>query len=94
MENKDDDDDDDDEVGTPVRHIYVVPTRWMVIYEYGEPEEALNLNSTKLPRPRSPWESSSSRKNPHGRTRNRTRDLMISSQKLTTRPRGWSLLLM
>jgi len=26
----------------------------------------------------------------HGRAGNRTRDLMISSQRLTTRPRGWS----
>jgi hypothetical protein len=43
---------------------------------------ALNLSSTKLPRPWSPWESSPSRKNPHGRNRNRTGDLMISSQKL------------
>jgi hypothetical protein len=42
----------------------------------------LNLSSTKLPRPCSPWESSPSRKNPHGRSGNRTRDLMISSQKL------------
>jgi hypothetical protein len=43
---------------------------------------ALNLSSIKLPRPWSPWESSPSRKTPHGRTRNRTRDLVISSQKL------------
>jgi hypothetical protein len=42
----------------------------------------LNLSSTKLPTQWSPWESSSSRKNPHVRPRNRTRDLMISSQKL------------
>jgi hypothetical protein len=41
----------------------------------------LNVSSTKLPRPWSPWESSLSRKNLHGRTGNRTRDLMISSQK-------------
>jgi hypothetical protein len=40
----------------------------------------LNLSSTKLPSPW--WESSPSRKNPHGRTGNRTRDLMISSKKL------------
>jgi hypothetical protein len=38
----------------------------------------LNLS----PRPWSQWKSSPSRKNPHGRTGNRTRDLMISSQKL------------
>jgi hypothetical protein len=48
---------------------------WYMNYQGG----ALNLNSTKLPRP---WGSSPSRKNPHGRTGNRTRDLMISSQKL------------
>jgi hypothetical protein len=32
--------------------------RWIVIYEYEEPEGALNPCSTKLPRPWSPWESS------------------------------------
>jgi hypothetical protein len=46
------------------------------------PGGALNLNSSKLPRPWSPWESSPSRGNPHGRTGNRIRDLMTSSQKL------------
>jgi hypothetical protein len=71
-----------------MRHSYVVPMRWMVIYDYEVPGGALNLNSTKLPRPWSPWESSPSRKNPHGRIGNRARDLMISSQKLW--PRGWS----
>jgi hypothetical protein len=45
-------------------------------------EGALNLSSTKLTRPWSPWGSSPSRKNPHGRNGNRTRDLMISSQKI------------
>jgi hypothetical protein len=53
-----------------------------MIYEYEVPGGALNISSTKLPRPWSPWESSPSRKNPHGRTGNRTRDLMISSQNL------------
>jgi hypothetical protein len=42
----------------------------------------LNLSSIKLPRPWSPCESSPSRKNPCVRAGNRTRDLMISSQKL------------
>jgi hypothetical protein len=42
----------------------------------------LNLSSTKLHRPWSPWESSPSRKNPHGRVGNRARGLMIRSQKL------------
>jgi hypothetical protein len=58
------------------------PMRWMVINEYERPGGALNLSYTKLPRPWSPWESSLSRKNPHDRAGNRTRDLIISSQKL------------
>jgi hypothetical protein len=69
-------------VGTLMRRSYVVSMRWMVIYEYEVPGGALNLSSTKLPRPWWPWESSPSRKNPHVRTRNRTQDIMISSQKL------------
>jgi hypothetical protein len=56
--------------------------RWMVICEYEVQGGALNRSSTKLPSPWSPWESSSWRKNPHDWTGNRTRDLMISSQKL------------
>jgi hypothetical protein len=61
----------------------VTLSRWGgYIYEYKVPGGALNLNSTKLPRPWSPWESSFSRKNPHDWTGNQTRDLMISSQKL------------
>jgi hypothetical protein len=65
-----------------MRRSYVVPMRWMVIYEYEVTGGALNLSSTKLPRPWSPWGTSSSRKNPHERTGNRTRDLIISIQKL------------
>jgi hypothetical protein len=42
----------------------------------------LNLSSTQLPRPWSPWESSPSKKNFHDRTGNRTQDLMIRSQNL------------
>ena len=41
----------------------------------------LNLNSTNLPRPWSPRESSPSGKNSHGRAGNRTRNLMISKQR-------------
>jgi hypothetical protein len=67
---------------TLMRRSYVVTVRWMVIYEYEVPGGALNLNFTKLPRPCSPWGSSPSRKNPHGRTWNRTHDLMTSRQKL------------
>jgi hypothetical protein len=37
------------EVGTPMRRGYVDPMRWMVIYEYGVPGRALNLNSTNYP---------------------------------------------
>jgi hypothetical protein len=65
-----------------MRRRYVVPMRSMVIYEYDVPAGTLNLKSTKLPRPWSRGGSSPSRKNPHGRTGNRTQDLMISSQKL------------
>jgi hypothetical protein len=65
-----------------MRRCYVVPMRWMVIYDYEVPWGALNLCSTKLPRPWSPWESSPSRKNPNVITGNRTQDLKISNQKL------------
>jgi hypothetical protein len=63
---------------TPMRCSYVV----LMMYEYEVPGGTLNLSSTKLPRPWSPWGSSSSRKNPHGRTDNWAWDFMISSQKL------------
>jgi hypothetical protein len=65
-----------------MRRSYVVPMKWMVIYEYEVPGRALNLSSTKLPRPWSPWGSSPWRKYSHGRTGKRTRDLKISSQNL------------
>jgi hypothetical protein len=58
------------EVGMPMRRSYIVPMRWMVVCEYEVLGGALNLSSTKLPRPWSPWESSPSSKNPHGRTGN------------------------
>jgi hypothetical protein len=32
-----------------MRLSYVVPMRWMVVYEYEVPGGALNLSSTKLP---------------------------------------------
>jgi hypothetical protein len=32
-----------------MRRSYVVPMRWMVVYEYEVPEGALNLNSTNYP---------------------------------------------
>jgi hypothetical protein len=48
-----------------MRRGYVVPVRWMVIHEYEVPGGALNLSSTKLPRPWSPWESFPPRKGPH-----------------------------
>jgi hypothetical protein len=34
-----------------MRYSYVVPMKWMVIFEYEVAGGALNLNSTKLPRP-------------------------------------------
>ena len=42
----------------------------------------LNLNSTNLPRPWSPRESYPFKENSHSRAGNRTRNLMISSQRL------------
>jgi hypothetical protein len=68
-----------------MRCSYVLPMRWKVIYEYEVPEGALNLSSTKLPRPWSPWKSPPSRKIPHSRAGNWTRDLIFLSKKL------WSL---
>jgi hypothetical protein len=54
----------------------------MVIYEYEVPGGALNVNSTNYP---DHGDSSQSGKISHGRAGNRTRDLIISSQK------RWSL---
>jgi hypothetical protein len=61
------------EVGTPIRRGYVVPMRWMVIYEYGVPGEALNLNSANYPDFGHRGDPPLSGKNPHGRAGNRTR---------------------
>ena len=46
------------------------------------PGGALNLNSTNLPRPWSPRGIFPFKENSHGRAGNRTRDLMISNQRL------------
>jgi hypothetical protein len=64
-----------------MRRGYVVPMRWMVIYGYGVPGGVLNLNSTNYPDHGHHGDPPLSRKNSHGRAGNRTRDLMISSQK-------------
>jgi hypothetical protein len=64
-----------------MRRGYVVPMRWMVIYEYGVPEGALNLNSTNYPDHGHHEDPSLSGKNPQGRAENRTQDFMIRSQK-------------
>jgi hypothetical protein len=64
-----------------MRRGYVLPMRWMVIYEYGVPEGALNLNSTNYPDHGHHGDSPLSGKNPHGRAGNRTWDLVISIQK-------------
>jgi hypothetical protein len=63
-----------------MRRGYIVPMRWMVIYEYGVPGVAINLNSTNYP-DHGHHGAPLSGKNPHGRAGNRTQDLMISSQK-------------
>jgi hypothetical protein len=64
-----------------MRRGYVVQMRWMVIYEYGVPGGALNLNSTNDPDHGHCGDPPLSGKNPHGRAGNRTRDLMTSSRK-------------
>jgi hypothetical protein len=69
------------EVGTPMRRSYVVLRRWMVIYEYGVPGGALNLNSTNYPDQGHHGDPPLPGKNPYGRAGNRTWDLVISSQK-------------
>jgi hypothetical protein len=62
-------------------HHMSVQIRWMVIHEYGVPGRALNLNSTNYPDHGHNGDPPLSQKNPHGGAANRTRDLMISSQK-------------
>jgi hypothetical protein len=64
-----------------MRHSYVVPMRWMVIYGYGVPGGALNLSSTNYPDHGHVGDLPLSGKDPHGIAGNRTLDLMISSQK-------------
>jgi hypothetical protein len=64
-----------------MRRGYVVLMRWMVIYEYRVPGGALNLNATNYPDHGHHGDPSLSGKKHHGRVENRTRDLMISSQK-------------
>jgi hypothetical protein len=64
-----------------MRRGYIVPMRWMVIYEYGVPGGGLNLNSTKYPDRGHHGDPPLSGKNSHGRAGNQTKDLMISSQK-------------
>jgi hypothetical protein len=69
-------------VGTPMRHDYVFPMRWMVIYEYdGVPEGALNLHFTNYLDHGHHGDPPLSGKNHDGRPGNQTWDLMISSQK-------------
>jgi hypothetical protein len=60
---------------------YVVLMRWMMLYGYGVPAGALNLNSANYPDHGHHGDPPLSRTNPHGRAGNQTRDLMISSQK-------------
>jgi hypothetical protein len=64
-----------------MRRGYFVRMVWIVIYGYGVPGGALNLIPTNLP---DHWDPPLSGKNSNGRTRNRTRDLMINSQKRLT----------
>jgi hypothetical protein len=63
-----------------MRRSYVVPMRWIVIYEYEVPGGALNLNSTNYPFHGHHGDSPSG-KSSQGIPGNRIRDLMISCQK-------------
>jgi hypothetical protein len=58
-----------------MRRGYVVPIRWMVIYAYEVPGGALNLIYTNYP------DHGHHGDPPLSGAENRTRDLMISSQK-------------
>jgi hypothetical protein len=64
-----------------MRFSYVVPMRWMVIYGYGVPGGALNQSSTNYPDHGHHGDPPLSGINPHGKAGDRTRDVMISSQK-------------
>jgi hypothetical protein len=64
-----------------MRRSYIVLLWWMVIYEYGVPGGTLNLNSTNYPDHGHHGNPPLSGRNPRGRARNQTWDLMISSQK-------------
>jgi hypothetical protein len=64
-----------------MRRGYVVPMRWMVIYEYGLPGGALNLNYTNYPDHGHHGGPPLSGRNPHSRAGNRNRDLMISQKR-------------
>jgi hypothetical protein len=63
-----------------MRCSYIVPMRWVVIYEV--PGGALNVSSTNYPDHGHHGDLPLQGKIPMGRTENRTLDLMISSQKL------------
>jgi hypothetical protein len=69
-------------LGRPWGAVTLSPWGGWWYMEYEVPGGGLNLSSTKLPRPWSPWEYTLLRKNPQCRTGNQTRDLIISSQKL------------
>jgi hypothetical protein len=65
-----------------MRRGYVVPMRWMVIYEYGVPGGALNLKPTNYPDHGHHGDPPLSGKNSLGRAGNRTRDLMKRIDRL------------
>jgi hypothetical protein len=60
---------------------YVAPMMWVMICMSVGCQESLKPKFYRLPRPWSLWGTSSARENSGGRTENRTRDLMVSSQK-------------
>jgi hypothetical protein len=64
-----------------MRRSYVIPMRWMVIYEYGVPGGALNLSYTNYPDNGQHGDPPLSGKNSHGRAGNGTQDLLISNHQ-------------
>jgi hypothetical protein len=64
-----------------MRHGYVVPMRWMVVYRYGVPGGALNRNCTNYADRGHHGDPPLTGINPHGRAGKGTLDLMVISQK-------------
>jgi hypothetical protein len=67
------------EIGAPIGRSYFAPMMWVMICST---RRGLKRKFYRLPRSWSIWGSWPARENSHGRTGNRTRDLMASSKKV------------